>query len=272
MTTKPLDQHVAVVTGASRGIGRAIAMELASLGAHVICTSRTESPRADIAGTLGDTVERITNAGGSASAHRADLLVAEELDHLAATVLERHGRVDVLVNNAAYIGDAVFESFWEMTPESWTNMIELNVNVPWRLSKLFATAMRAERRGLIVNLGSVASHAPEPGAAVPLPGAGGLGAAYPTSKAALAQLTAHVGNELRAEGITMVALDPGFAATESAEIFATKVGADVAWAQPVDVAAKATAWIATRPDPLEYAGSFVVARELVDRHGLLASS
>lgn len=272
MSTKPLQGQLAVVTGASRGIGAAIAVELAALGAHVVCTARSDRPRADIAGTLTDTVERITSAGGEATAIRADLLVAGDMDALATAVLDRHGRVDILVNNAAYIGDAVFQSVWDMTAESWSNMIELNVNVPWRLTKVFAPSMRDHGGGLIVNLVSTASHAPEPGTDVPLPGAGGLGAAYPTSKAALAQMTAHVGNELRAEGIVMVALDPGFAASESAEILASRIGADVAWAQPVEVAAKATGWIATCADPLEFAGAFIVARELVDGHELMQLS
>jgi NAD(P)-dependent dehydrogenase (short-subunit alcohol dehydrogenase family) len=269
MTAKPLGGQVAVVTGGSRGIGRAIAVELASLGAQVVCTARTDSPRDDIAGTLAETVDAITSAGGAATGHRADLLVPEDLDALVASVLDRHGHLDILVNNAAYIGDAVFESFWDMSSESWSNMIELNVTVPWRLTKAFAPAMRARGRGIVVNLSSSASRAPAPGTVAPLPGAGGLGAAYPTSKAALTHMTAHVGNELRAEGIAMVALDPGFAHSESAEILASRIGADVAWAQPVEVAAKATAWIATCPEPLNYAGAFIVARELVDEYGLL---
>jgi len=272
MTARALDGQIAVVTGASRGIGRAISVELASHGAHVVCTARTERPRDDIAGTLTETVERITSAGGRATAHRADLLIPGDLDALATAVLEDHGRVDIVVNNAAYIGDAVFESVWDMTPESWSNMIELNVNVPWRLTKAFAPSMRTRGRGLVVNLSSSSSHAPPPGTAAPLPGAGGLGAAYPTSKAALTHMTALIGNELRAEGITMVAIDPGFAASESAAILASRLGADVAWAQPVEVAAKATGWIATCADPLQYAGAFIVARELADEHGLLPAS
>jgi NAD(P)-dependent dehydrogenase (short-subunit alcohol dehydrogenase family) len=272
MTDLPLQDQVAVVTGSSRGIGRAIAVELASLGAHVVCTARTVEPRADIAGTLAETIERIRSAGGSATAQRADLLIDDDLDALATAVLEQHGRVDVLVNNAAYIGDAVFESIWDMAPESWASMVELNVNVPWRLTKVFAPSMRARGRGLVVNLSSSTSHLPAPGTIGPLPGAGGLGAAYPTSKAAITQMTAYVGNELRAEGITMVAIDPGFAASESAEILASRLGADVAWAQPVEVAAKATGWIATSSDMLDFAGTLVVARELVDMHGLLPAS
>ena len=83
------------------------------------------------------------------------------------------------MNNAAYIGDAVFESFWKMSPQSWREMMELNVNVPWALSRAFAPALRERKDSLIVNLSSGPGNLPEPGTALPLPGAGGLGAAYP---------------------------------------------------------------------------------------------
>jgi NAD(P)-dependent dehydrogenase (short-subunit alcohol dehydrogenase family) len=263
-----LDGKTTLVTGASRGIGGAIARELAALGATVIVTARTETPRDDIAGTIAETVHAIEESGGRAIALQADLLVSDDIGRLveAATAL---GRLDVLVNNAAYIGEGVFESVWDMSADTWRNMIELNVNVPWVLTKAFAPMMREQGGGLVVNLSSMASNVP-PGPGHPLPGEGGLGAAYPTSKAALTQMTAFVGNELLAQGIAVVALDPGYARSESAEILSARIGADPAWAQPVEVAAKAVGYLATCPDPSEYAARFVVARELVDAHGLVA--
>lgn len=264
----PLAGQVAVVTGASRGVGRAVAVELARLGASVVVTARTQAPRPDIAGTLVDTLDAIEKVGGKAVAVAADLLRSEDRERLVAETLASFGRVDVLVNNAAYIGEAVFESFWEMSEDDWRNMIELNLTVPWALTKAFAAAMRRQGGGLVVNLSSGAAHAPVPGSPMPLPGEGGLGAAYPTSKAALNQFTAHIGNELRAVGIAMVAIDPGFARSESAELLASRIGADPNWAQPVEVAAKAIAHIAST-DRMPYAGRFVVAREIVDEFHLL---
>jgi NAD(P)-dependent dehydrogenase (short-subunit alcohol dehydrogenase family) len=264
----PLDGKVAVVTGASRGIGRAVALELAELGAHVVVTARTEKPRDDIAGTIVDTVARIEAAGGSALLLQADLLVPEDFDRVAQETLAKFGRIDILVNNAAYIGDAVFESIWDMSPESWHNMIELNLSVPWALTKSFATVMRDQGSGFIFNLTSTAAHAADMGP-LELPGHGGLGAAYPTSKAGIDTFTAYVGNELRNVGITMVAINPGFARTESVEILAAKAGVDPAVAQPVEVVSKAIGFIATSADPSVYAAQNVVARELVDEHHLL---
>ena len=189
-------------------------------------------------------------------------------DRLAAEVSSL-GRLDVLVNNAAYIGEGVFESVWDMSPDTWRNMIELNVNVAWELTQRFAPMMRDQGGGLVVNLSSGASNVPaEPGH--PLPGGGGLGAAYPTSKAALTQMTAFVGNELLVHDVVVVALDPGYARSESAEILSARIGADPAWAQPVEVAAKAVGYLATCSDRRDYAARFVVASEVVDEHGLMS--
>jgi citronellol/citronellal dehydrogenase len=262
----PLDGRIAIITGASRGIGRAIALELGGLGATVVVTARTVDPRPDLAGTIGDTVQQITRSGGRALAIAADLLVEDDLPRLVREVESTVGVADILINNAAYIGDAVFENFWEMKPQDWRNTMELNVNVPWTLSKLVAGPMREKGSGLIVNLSSGAAHASGNG---PLPGAGGLGAAYPASKAAVSQLSSYVGNELRAVGVTMVGLDPGFARSESCEVLSQRLGIDPALAQPVEVAAKATGWLATHPDPLRFAGRVLVAREVVEAHHLL---
>lgn len=259
---------VAVVTGASRGIGRAIAVELAELGARVVATARTDVPRDDIAGTIGETVRDIESAGGEGLAVKADLLVQADIERLVQETLSSFGPADILVNNAAYIGEAVFETFWEMSFESWRNMMELNVNAIFALTKAFAPQMRERGDGLVINLSSGSGHAPGD-AELPLPRKGGLGAAYPTSKAAVTQMTAHIGNELRQVGIPMIALDPGYARSESAEILSSRMGLDPSLAQPVTVAAKAIGWLATCDDPMAYAGRFVVAREIVDEHKLL---
>jgi NAD(P)-dependent dehydrogenase (short-subunit alcohol dehydrogenase family) len=268
MEPNALKGKVAVVTGASRGVGRAVALELSSLGADVVVTARTVAPRADIAGTIGETVAAITEAGGSAVALAADLLVQDDLDRLVKETVDKFGRVDILVNNAAYIGDSVFESVWEMSPDSWRTMIELNVNIPWALSKAFAPTMRDQGSGLIVNMSSGASHIPD-GSPAPLPGAGGLGAAYPTSKTALNQMTAQIGNELRAVGITMVAIDPGFAKSESAVILSGRLGISADYAQPVEIAAKAISYIATLDDPSPFACRYYSAKDITDEHGLM---
>ena len=190
----PLSGKVALVTGASRGVGKAIALELADLGAEIVVTARTVSPRFDIAGTIVQTVSDIEARGSSATCIQADLLVEEDVQRLAADTLERFGTVDILVNNAAFIGDEVFQSFWEMSTGAWREQFDLNVNAEFALMKHFAPGMRQRGQGLIVNLGSNDGNVPD--GELPLPRKGGLGPSYPTTKAAIVHMTKWVGNEL----------------------------------------------------------------------------
>ena len=264
---RPLVGKVAVVTGASRGIGKAIALELADLGAGVVVTARTDAPRADIAGTIGETARELEARGVPTLTVKADLLEPADLLALGERALAEFGHVDILVNNAAFIGDEVFQSFWEMTPEAWQAQFDLNVNVQFRLMKAFAPIMRERGGGLIVNLGSNDGNVPV--GDFPLPRQGGLGAAYPTTKAAIVHMTKWVGNELRAAGITAVSLGPGYARSESAELLSAKMGLDVSLAQPVEVAAKVVGYLATCADPLQYAGAFIEASRLASEQGLL---
>jgi dehydrogenase/reductase SDR family protein 1 len=260
MTDKPLAGQVAVVTGASRGVGKAIALQLAELGADLVVTARTVEPRADIAGTITQTAAELAALGAQVHTVQADLLEPGGVEKVARETLLRFGRVDILINNAAYIGDAVFQSFWEMTPEVWSEQMQLNVNVQFAMMKALAPAMRAQG-GLIINMGS--NDGDVPTGALPLPRHGGLGAAYPTTKAAIVHMTKWVSGELAVDGITAVTLSPGYARSESAEILSAKLGLDIGLAQPVEVAALAVKHLATTPDRARYAGAFFQSAALV---------
>jgi NAD(P)-dependent dehydrogenase (short-subunit alcohol dehydrogenase family) len=264
--SKPLSGKVALVTGASRGVGKAVALDLADRGADIVVTARTVNPRSDIAGTIVQTVSDIQGRGATAVSNQADLLDPQDVRRLAAQTLDRFGKVDILVNNAAFIGDEVFQSFWEMSAAAWREQFDLNVNVQFALMKHFAPSMREHGKGLIVNLGSGNGNVPtgDP----PLPRKGGLGPSYPTTKAAIVHMTKWVGNELRHDGITVVCVGPGYARSESAELLSAKMGIDVNNAQPVEVAARAVGYLATCPDPLQYAGMYLESADFLANLGI----
>ena len=264
--SKLLGGKVALVTGASRGVGKAIALELADLGADIAVTARTVTPRADIAGTIVQTVSDIEARGAAAISIQADLLDPADVNRLAEETLGRFGRVDILVNNAAFIGDEVFQSFWEMSADAWRDQFDLNVNVQFALMKHFAPSMRERGAGLIVNLGSGNGNVPV--GDLPLPRKGGLGPSYPTTKAAIAHMSKWVGNELRVDGITVVCLGPGYARSESAELLSSKMGIDLNTAQPVEVAARAVAYLSTCSNPLQYAGMYLESADFLASLGL----
>jgi len=243
----------AVVTGASRGIGRAIAVDLAGRGAAVACASRDH-------GLTAQTVAEIRDADGEAEAFDVDVRSEESIQALGDAVLGHFGRVDILVNNAADTGDNVFRGFWETTPDEWAGQIDLNLNTMYALMKGCAPSMRENGGGLIVNLGSMRD------VAEGLSGTGNritedvrLGAAYPTSKVAIFAMSTLLAQELAEQGIVVVTMNPGGAATESFKHNARRFGWDPEWGTPVWMPAKTVGYLATCDDPMAHAATYVDA-------------
>jgi NAD(P)-dependent dehydrogenase (short-subunit alcohol dehydrogenase family) len=257
----PLTGKVALVTGGSRGIGHAIAVELAELGADVAVTARTVTPRDDdLTGTTHETTATIEAAGAKALAVGADLRVPADRDRVVAEVLSAFGRIDILVNNAADTGDNVFRGFWETTPEEWAAQFDLNLHAQYSLMRSCAPSMRDNGGGLIVNLGSMRD-IPEG-----LTGMGGkitedirLGAAYPTSKVAIFAMSTLIAQELAESGIAVVTMNPGGAATESFKHNARRFGWDPEWGTPVWMPAKTVGYLATCDDPMAHSATYVDA-------------
>ncbi|MCV7006378.1 SDR family NAD(P)-dependent oxidoreductase [Mycobacterium gordonae] len=157
--------RTALVTGSSRGIGRAVAQRLAAEGATVIVTARSNQPStsvrgglaAALPGTIGETVTLIEAAGGRAIAVAADLEDAAQREHLITEVLGRTGQLDILVNNAGFADYAMVE---HMSEETFDRTIDHYLRIPFALTKAVVPHMRKQGGGWIVNIGSVTGLAP----------------------------------------------------------------------------------------------------------------
>ncbi|MEY2859037.1 MAG: hypothetical protein RLZZ74_3350 [Cyanobacteriota bacterium] len=189
-----LKDKVAVVTGASRGIGKAAALALVSQGAKVVI-NYARSRDAAIA-----TVKEITDAGGEAIALQADVSQSAEVDNLIKTTLDKFGRIDVLVNNAGITQDTLL---LRMKPEQWQAVIDLNLTGVFLCTKAVSKTMLKQRSGRIINIASVAGQMGNPGQAN-----------YSAAKAGVIGFTKTVAKELANRGITVNAVAPGFIETD----------------------------------------------------------
>lgn len=184
-----LKGRVAVVTGASRGIGRATALELARGGAHVVALART-------VGALEELDDDIRAAGGAATLVPADLKDFDALDRLGAALYERHGRVDILVGNAGILGPLT--PLAHLDQKSWDDVMAINVTANWRLLRSFDPLLRASDAGRAVFVSSGAAHA---GRAYWGP--------YGISKAALELLVRTYAAEVETSPIRTMIVNPG---------------------------------------------------------------
>ncbi|BAS54149.1 3-oxoacyl-(acyl-carrier-protein) reductase 1 [Leptolyngbya boryana NIES-2135] len=189
-----LQGKVAIVTGASRGIGRATALALAEEGATVVVNYASSSGAADAV------VAEIVGNGGSAIALQADVSKADQVDALINSTLEKYGRIDVLVNNAGITRDTLL---LRMKPEEWQAVIDLNLTGVFLCTRAVSKIMLKQRSGRIVNITSVAGLMGNPGQAN-----------YSAAKAGVIGFTKTVAKELASRGITVNAVAPGFIETD----------------------------------------------------------
>jgi 3-oxoacyl-[acyl-carrier protein] reductase len=189
-----LRQQVAIVTGASRGIGRAIALSLAAEGANVVVNYASSSSAAK------EVVEEIAAAGGSAIALPADVSDVTQVETLVNTVVDKWQRIDLLVNNAGITRDALL---LRMKPEDWQAVIDLNLTGVFLCTKAVSKIMLKQRSGRIINIASVAGQMGNPGQAN-----------YSAAKAGVIGFTKTVAKELASRGIVVNAVAPGFITTD----------------------------------------------------------
>ena len=202
--TTPCDGKVAMVTGSSRGLGKAIAQRFAAEGATVALTARTMEPDPKYQGSLGQTLEEIETAGGTAIAIQADLSKAEDRERVFAEVVERVGAPDILVNNAAVTFLRPLDGFPERRVRL---MVEMHVLAPLHLTQLAIPAMRERGRGWVLNVTSVGGDLPDGPPFSDFDRTAGFGI-YGTVKAALNRLTKSLAAELYDDGIAVNAAAP----------------------------------------------------------------
>jgi NAD(P)-dependent dehydrogenase (short-subunit alcohol dehydrogenase family) len=194
-----LDGQVAVVTGATRGLGRGFATALGEAGASVVAVGRDREAGAAV---VADLAER----GADAVFVPADITVASDVDAILAATLERFGRVDILVNNA---GACVHAPALEVTAEDWRSVMTTNVDALWTCSRVFGRQFVDNGGGTIVNIGSISAMIVNRPQWQP---------AYNASKAAVHQLTKSLAAEWAPYGVRVNALAPGYVKTDMAPV------------------------------------------------------
>ena len=227
MSAGEFDGKVIVVTGASRGIGKGLAIYLARHGASVVCAARSvEETTSEFPGTIHATVDAIRDVGGTAVAIRCDIGEERDIEQLVAGTIAEFGRLDVLVNNAMTPTRAPLD---DSTVENWDDSMRVNVRSLYLFTQAVTPHMHRNGGGSIVNISSGAA-AHEVSALMP-PGY----VIYSVAKAALERFSSAAAPELRPLGITINALRPGAVKTEHT---AMEFGPEfdwTGWATPEDV-------------------------------------
>jgi len=220
-----LANQIAVVTGAGRGIGRAIALKFATEGASVVCVSRTSENAEKVA-------TEVRALGRKAWAQTVDVADASAVNSMAERVLTECGRVDILVNNAGVTRDGLM---MRMSDEDWDAVVDTNLKGAFLMTRAFSRSMLKQRSGRIINVSSI----------IGLIGNAGQ-CNYASSKAGLIGLTQSAAREFASRGITVNALAPGFIETDMTAVLPEDLRKDLLkriplnrFGQPEDIAAAA---------------------------------
>lgn len=271
---------VAIVTGASRGIGRAGALALAEAGYDVVVSARTvregegvaesqsvrESTTLVVPGSLERTAQEIEERGQRALIVPMDLIDRESVESLPATVIDQWGRIDVLFNNAIYRGIGTLDRVGDLTVESMTALMTGNFMHQILLIQQVLPHMVERGAGAIIDMVSGSARLDPQGP----PGDGGWGILYSASKAAFARVAGGVNAEYRASGIRAFNVDPGNVVTEARKAakpddeFSAGYGSE-----PAEATGKVVAWLASEPGADKFLGKWIFAPKLCSDLGLL---
>lgn len=201
-----LGNKVSIVTGASKGIGKAIAKIFAQAGTHVVCVSRTKDD-------LNILKKEILKDGGSVSIYSCDVSNFDEVEGLIRNTVEEFSKIDIIVNNAGITRDGLI---MRMSDEDWNTVIDINLKGTFNAIKAVSRQMMKQRSGRIINISSV----------VGLKGNAGQ-ANYAASKAGIIGLTKSSSKELASRGITVNCIAPGYIATDMTDQLTDKVKEEI---------------------------------------------
>ncbi len=261
---KPLDGKIALVTGASRGVGKGIALGLGEAGATVYVTGRTEQEghaALPLPGTIYQTAEEVTALGGVGIAVRCDHTDDEQTQTVFDQIArEQNGRLDVLVNNVwggyAHFNDGTEfwkeAGFWDAPLARWDTMFAAGVRAHYVCSALAAPLMIARRSGLIVTISFHAAQKPN------------MGVAYGAAKAAADHMAACMAHELRPHNVAAVSLYPGLVRTEA--VLKAADHFDLSDSESPQFTGRAVAALAADPEVLAKSGRVFVNADLADEY------
>lgn len=270
------DRKIAFITGASRGIGRGCALELAKRGFDLVLTARTvtgqerfehsssvkKSATNPLPGSLQQTAREVDALGASALVAKLDLSVRADWPAAVQAAVDRFGRIDVLVNNGRYIGPGHMDFFEDTPVELIEQMFLCNVVAPLHLIKLCVPIMKRQGGGIIINVTSSAGERETP----QLIGEGGWGLGYSMTKAAFNRMVPGLAKEFRQHHIAVIGLMPGFVATERMALELKEFGFDASQGLPVENPGRVCAMLATAQDPMYFSGRDIYGPTFYDEH------
>ncbi len=204
--TVDLSDQVAIVTGASRGLGKSMALALGRNGASVACVARSVDK-------LSETVAAITDVGGQAEAYECDVTDRESVEKVVESTVEKWNRIDILVNNAGITRDTLMAA---MSDEQWDDVIQTNLRGPFLFMRAVYRHMMRARYGRIINVSSVSGVIGNPGQTN-----------YSASKAGLIGVTRSLSRELAKRNVTVNAVAPGFIESDMTQELVSKYGQKV---------------------------------------------
>jgi NAD(P)-dependent dehydrogenase (short-subunit alcohol dehydrogenase family) len=261
---------IALVTGASRGIGKACAVALARAGFDVAIAARTVNPgesrehsvtifetdNRPLPGSLAETAAQIEEAGQRSLMIPMDLTDRAAVGAGMATLLERWGRVDLLLHNGRYVGPGMMDLILDTPIEAYDKFLEAHIIAQLILTKMALPGMLERGRGTIMTMGSGAAYTDPPAPA----GKGGWGLGYGIAKAGSHRLVGHLVAEFAGTGLRAFNVDPGYVSTERNQF--VNDGMDHSSGADPGVIGAVVAWLATAPEADELHGTLIAAQDL----------